>query len=448
MWQPADSLYDASPRGDASVGWQVSGAVGETPVFHRARDSDGFGRLYRPDRLARTIREQAVSPDRVLIPYAEPLKVELAAADREPTAGVRVTAAAAAGGDREVNRPERAVLWVGDHRYKEWRWQVPPPAFREVVDVPATDLRHGANRLTLQVFARGGGVEKRQLNVTKDGPAPTRRLFARLVGVSDYRGTSPRPGEARTPWGNLPGVGVDLSKLSRRVPEWARGAFAEVDVKRMQNDDAAPAAVLAELDRLAKETGPDDVLLLYLGGHGYCEPGPAGRGTFTFVGPKFRFDRPAETGLTTDALYRGLTKIKAAKVVLLMACQSGDATESGLSDPVRELTPGGVGPVVLAACQPTESALVDPVAGSLFAQSISAAALAGRVARRQLSALDLARAVAVDLPRRLKELQDADRAEQDPALKRFDPKDLTLTQTPQLFTPGPDVAAGIVLFRP
>jgi hypothetical protein len=144
-----------------------------------------------------------------------------------------------------------------------------------------------------------------------------------------------------------------------------------------------------------------------------------------------------------DVLYDRLTGIACPKAVFIMACHSGDATQRTLRDPVRELTPGGVGPFVLTACAPSESALVDPIDGSLMAQALLKAARTGR----DKSVLELAESISTGVRMLLADLQAADRREPDPKKKRFDPRDLNATQTPQMFAPDPQVMQRVLILR-
>jgi hypothetical protein len=92
-------------------------------------------------------------------------------------------------------------------------------------------------------------------------------------------------------------------------------------------------------------------------------------GTFVFLTPRFDGERPALTGITADQLYRGLTKMSCRSVVLLSACHAGDATRWTPREPVRDLFPGGIGPIVVSAARHNETAIAD-ARGSLFAKAI------------------------------------------------------------------------------
>ncbi len=441
LWRYLDYFYDASPGGAAYVGWQVSGSPAETPAFYPAQEFDGRHTFYRPDKVDEILRPGAVRPDRVNIPGIEPpeVAITLVGAAEVGPAGVALQLTATPRGPRDIHRPKRVTLWVNDHRYRDWPGD---PAtklgeqFAEKVTIPADKLPHGPSRLTIQCEGRGGATVRQQVAVTRPGPAPPRRLFALLVGVVDYGRVKMLAGRK---FNSLPGVGVDLVKLEdvfkaqQAGPGNPRGPFAEVVVPSpLENDTARPGDVLAALDKIAAAARPDDLAVIYLAGHGYNATDPKGRdvaGTFVFVGPAFDERRPSETGLTTEALYARLARIACPKVVMVMACHSGDATRRTLRDPVRELTPGGVGPMVLTACAPAESALVDDLDGSLMAQALAETA----ETPREWTVAAVADAVRQQVPRRVSDL----------AAKRRE----KLKQTPQVYAPDPDAARRWVLFR-
>ena len=94
--------------------------------------------------------------------------------------------------------------------------------------------------------------------------------------------------------------------------------------------------------------------------------------------------------------------------------------EKLLRDPVRDLTPGGVGPVVLSACDPKEPAFVADQ-GSLFTRAIHEA-LTSRFAEadldrnNQVDTLELAQFVRSRVPQLLQEAKAHDRiADKDKA---------------------------------
>jgi WD40 repeat protein len=434
LWRWHDFFYDASPGGDDLAGWVLCGHVEQTPRFFRARDFEGRGTFYNPAKVTEAIAERTFTPDPRRIVDVEPPRLTLKADPEEVADGpVTLTLTVTPLGSRDVHRPRHLVLWVGDCQYREWPSEAQkgawPPAgpFTDRVVIPAKDLRHGLNRLTLQCFNGAGTSTSKSVTVLRKGERPRPRLFVQLVGISDYR-------KARAPAGfkrfnPLEGISTDLVDQRRLWRRAAGSLFASVEVDALENDDATPDAILASLKALAARAGPDDLLVLYLAGHGELERGA--EGTFTFVGPRFDPTRPRTTGLTTDALYRQLTSLRCRKLVLLMTCRSGDALQRTVrGDPVRELTPGGVGPAVLTACKPHESAIV-PDDGSLFCHALVEA---GRRQER-LDVRGLVDFVRARVPQLLQELQEEARREKNPARDWL----LKATQTPDFFSGDPDV---------
>ncbi len=91
--------------------------------------------------------------------------------------------------------------------------------------------------------------------------------------------------------------------------------------------------------------------MLFLAGHGYAKPaGPKVYmpETFCFVCPDFDTSRPYTTGLHLADLSKLLARIPCRKLVLLDCCHSGSA------NPARDMTPDGVGPIILTACGANE----------------------------------------------------------------------------------------------
>src|SRR5262249_46798499 len=73
---------------------------------------------------------------------------------------------------------------------------------------------------------------------------------------------------------------------------------------------------------------------------------------FVFCGPDYKRDQYRLTGVDHQTLYEKLAAIPCRKVVFLDACHSGEAA----FNPVRALTPGGQGPIIISACDRSELA--------------------------------------------------------------------------------------------
>jgi hypothetical protein len=84
-------------------------------------------------------------------------------------------------------------------------------------------------------------------------------------------------------------------------------------------------------------------------------------GEYLFVCPDFHYKKIGETSVGFNELYEKLVLLPCHKLLLLDTCHSG-ALRAGLdskSSPIRQLTKGGIGPVILAACETQQSAVED-----------------------------------------------------------------------------------------
>jgi WD40 repeat protein len=375
LWRHHDYYYDASLNGDAWIGWQISRDVDQKPEFYPARQFSG--RFYSPERIEEALRHTRLAPEHVQLVGIEPPELALATDSRVVTdGGVSVDLRVTPRGPREAHRPERVILWIGDYRYREWQLdprQRDAGPFAERVTIPADLLRCGDNRLSLQATSSQGLVRTvDQIVVRKEGRPRTPRLFLLQVAVADYAKVKvPR----NIAFPNLPSVKVDLELVKEAWKKQEKTLFEQVEVVDLVNSQVTPAALEQQFQAIARKARPDDLLVLFLNGHGFTQLVKAGlgtvkEGTFVFLGPRFDWERPAETGITADLLYRGVTSIPCRKLVLLSACHAGDALQRTPREPVRDLMPGGVGPIVLSAAQHSESAFADDFEGSLFARAI------------------------------------------------------------------------------
>jgi uncharacterized caspase-like protein len=117
---------------------------------------------------------------------------------------------------------------------------------------------------------------------------------------------------------------------------------------------------------MAQQTKPQDVVVLYLAGHGIV---PDGEEMFYFAPAESTSKNIASTGLSTAMLAEGLRNISAQRIVLVIdACQSGGAVEaiskvsdvkatveqqrSNLETPKARSLETGVGIYIIAATLP------------------------------------------------------------------------------------------------
>jgi uncharacterized caspase-like protein len=149
---------------------------------------------------------------------------------------------------------------------------------------------------------------------------------------------------------------------------------------------AKRAGLLAALDKL-KDTPvkPDDLLVVFLAGHGDLL-GPGGKprpplvagvaargfpvevGQFVFCCPDYLPTKPAETALAAEELFDALAAVNCRKLVLLDACHAGGAVQTNM---LRRFISNGQGPIVIAACDHNQSSFEDNDLGhGVFAYAV------------------------------------------------------------------------------
>lgn len=185
--------------------------------------------------------------------------------------------------------------------------------------------------------------------------------------------------------------------------------------------DATRKRLRERFAEMANAIRPNDVVLLYFGGHGVV---PAGQEMFCFATADIRGPEPAlqmETGFTTALFAEVIRRIPARRIVLLIdACQSGGAIESlarvaetkALVAERSAETNGPesrVGVYVIAAATPLQEALQSPDGESLLFRAFESAvrdhaapltvrALVERIRSGYSGATPLVEAFGVDFP--------------------------------------------------
>jgi WD40 repeat protein len=377
LWRWRDYYYDTSTNGDFYIGWQRNyDDPLRTPEYYKAEQ---FRKEYhKAERVAAMLKDWKSDPAKTALLDLEPPAVQLTVS--EATVKDRdlvVTLTAVPRGRGENHRVTRVLLWVNDHLFE--RWADPKQlaldkdgVFRRKVVVPRDKLRRGANLLTLQGYNQGDvrGEAKPVKVVLARGPQPP-DLYGVFVGVSDYSKTSLGADEDAKPR-RLPSLlaGKDAQAMFRVWQRRAGPLYKNVHLAPPLLDAAATRAnILKQLKDLEGKVRPDDRLVFHIGGHG-TRPDeleqvkvPAqrlkGLGRFLYCCADFDVDRLRDTTVSFEELYEALVRLPCHKVLLLDACHAGD-TRTGLesvsSNPIRVLTQDGVGPIILAACRPTESA--------------------------------------------------------------------------------------------
>lgn len=365
LWMWRGGYYDTSINGDSYIGWLINDeSLSKLPRFVPAEKLRLV--FHREAVINRLLIDRQVGPALTLalgesgLPNFEnvlPPLVELRTnrVQIQPGEPILATLMAGRDGENPDRQPMRVELWINDFRFAVWQPNGMP--FHKQVEIPSHEFRSGANTLILQSFNRVGGRSEVTLQLRYPRPEKAVRLHGVLIGINDYSRTSvPNQAGKRGPLSNLLTAQNDASRLQQTWNQQRPELFARTDLRPLLGASASRQEILEALDRLARRSDlhPDDRLVLMFAGHGTWVDDPQRKGEklFVFCCPEFDLDHWQTTGISSRELYEKLAQIRCRKIVLLDACHSGEAT----TNPVRELTPGGQGPIIMAACDQKEEA--------------------------------------------------------------------------------------------
>jgi WD40 repeat protein len=375
LWMGRTYYYDTSTNGDSFIGWHVNAPdLDQEPAFYRAEQfrqrfqrPDVIDHLVATGDVEASLRKAVVDLGPQNFGNIEPPEVTVrASAQVAKDDDTTVTVTAAPRGGNDYLQVEHAELWVNDYRLHKWQAEEGKP-FRQQVKIPRAVLRRGDNELTFQAFNKAGGRAEATAKVNFPVPPAGRpSLHGLAVGIKDYSKSTPLTNGARL---------RDLfftDRDARAVRDaWRRQAgklYQSADLTLLPDGKANRETILAELDRLRQQvTSPEDRVVLFLSGHG-DSPGKRDETTFVFCCPNYDRGRPSQTGITGRELYEKLADIPCRKLVLLDACHAGASI-----NPVRSLTPGNKGPIILAACDQSQLSFEHPSIGdghSLFTYAL------------------------------------------------------------------------------
>jgi WD40 repeat protein len=433
LWMWGHHYYDTSNNGDRYIGWQLNNRddVKKTPSFYRAEQ---FRKpFYKPVVIDKLLENRDIR--QALDESGADLKKPPKFGDFDSVI-VRIdpTQQQVKDTDVKVNlqieprienpnyAPKRAELWVNDHRLKVWKLN--GEAFRATWTIQQEKLRDGDNDVVLQCYNQvEGGDEGRleapaRVRFNRDRAAIQCNLHGLVVGINDYSRSRPNA-RGKPLLGNLHTAFRDMEAIRKAwLSQQGGELYAKVDIDLLPKKDGKVdrETILKSLQGLAAKVGPNDCVFVFLSGHGVLL-GPKGQETFAFCCPDFDLHEANTTSISARELYEALADIPCRKVVFLDVCHSGEVVR-----PVRDLTPGGRGPIILAACDSGESSYepLEPKEGKDRQHSYFVAALLEAMgegfpcADRDGNDLLDAREIHQYLLDRLPELMKADKVTQTP----------------------------------
>jgi DNA-binding beta-propeller fold protein YncE len=358
-----EGFYDSSPGGDNLLGYHLNRSMDREAEFVDSSQLANF--FYRPDLISRRLAGDEAPVARALRSIGD---VRTVLAEGLPPA-LELLSPARAQSDGEYELSVRIKPGGPGHRIGEVRLfingaEVPfrslsPPGGGVVSQRLA--LAPGANTIGVRVMRADGKVSSNEViaavNVRPAVVQPALRVLA--VGISQYDDAAFKKG--------VKFAAADAEAVVKRLREGAAGLYREVDWKLLTSrQDTTLAKIELELQALAGRARPEDVVVIFLAGHG-----KATDGQYHFIPADFIYDSDDAfkrgKSLSHQRLEVALKSLGAGKRLLILdTCDSGTAVEtrSGTEqkDALMRLM-RSTGRYILAAASPEGKALEDGVKG-------------------------------------------------------------------------------------
>ena len=376
FWTPR-GYYAASANGDTLFGWLVNRGVDQLPRFFKAQQFRR--RLERPDVMSRLLQAGSLDaalrkagrelPDNsaVVLPQQIVMTPEVRILDPQPgeaadEGSITVTA--------EIDTPEGTKL----SRVQAYASGVVAPGEPRVIeDRPAADGRPRRTvyawdirlpkeaRHLVQVFAASdqGPTDLREVPIEAPPVAakPTRppRLYLLASGVNRYANS-----ERFTDLGltDLTYAVDDAKSIRESLSRRTLGLYELAADRILINADVTRVGWKKAVEDLAAKAGdeiqPDDLLVVFLAGHGMVEDG-----TYSYLCEDATLRLSAEGnpqvseggGITWDD-FEVLRRIPCRKLAIVDTCHSGALGPAARSTTVREFQENMI--LVLAAASDSE----------------------------------------------------------------------------------------------
>ena len=381
LWTPS-GYFDASVGGEDLIGWHVNRGADAAADFFPA--SQFRSQFHRPDVI-----------DRVLdtLDEAEALKQADAARGSRPSQIASPTAAAAAvlqslppvvevvsGTELRTTQPTVTIRvrarTSADARVTQWQVRVNGLAVPDarglgrqgddgmrtderelVVPVPARDSE-------IQVFATNRhatstpAVLRVQWAGTKSdaNASVQRKLVVLAVGVSRY----PHPDIPKL---NL--AAKDAKDFASAMQGQKGRHYTAVDMKILVEEEATRDNIMDGLDWLQKTVGPNDIGMLFIGGHGLDDPSLG----YTFLPWNADPDKLKRTGVTTADISTTLRQLRGRGAAFLDTCHAGSVVggqgrRSDITRAINELGSAENGVVVFSSSTGRQVSYEDPSWGN------------------------------------------------------------------------------------
>jgi len=314
-WTP-EGYFDASAGGDALAGWVVHAPGSARIELHRL---ERFRAAYRrPDLVDAALgitgtARAAAPPPAQSSPLVLPPQLIAHAERRAKSAGGRVTMPFALRGAegtqtrvwvRLNGRPWEARVQLPGHLDGEalGRAEVVLPPGRHLVQLIARDANGVSAPLDFDV----------QVDAVQPAPPGKPRLLVLAVGVSDYAERSL----------SLDYAAKDAADFRAALVALGGKRYRSVTARLVTDREVTRPALLGHLEWLAAEAGGDDVVMVFLAGHGAHDD----EGRYFFVTHEGEIARLAQTAVSEDELRGALAAIRGRIVLFADTCHAGSVT--------------------------------------------------------------------------------------------------------------------------
>lgn len=261
---------------------------------------------------------------------------------------------------------------------------LPPPsvtlAADEELHEAVVPLDVGANRIEVHVFEKAGNASQPSNPLVLQRPAPAerpaepRRLLLFVAGINAYGGDITPLNYARSD------AAAFAEMVKANLPEGYDRAASLAAAVELYDDKATKAAIRDGLATLRSIARPQDVVVVYLAGHGEMRavaPGDPKEGYFFIAADTTALDDDAirATGLSSAEIVEALSNLATREVLIVLdTCHAGKAIQDGVRKAGEEIGR----PSVWAGSTSTQKAIdgFDRTGHGLFYHSIERGLLA------------------------------------------------------------------------
>ena len=325
-WTPS-GYYMASPGGEDLIGWQVNrGWSQPADFFPASRFRDRFNRPDIVQLVLDTLDENAAirqanslarrrEDTRPLIDHLPPIIRIAAPADDAHVRNGMVTLdyAVRSSSGQPVNRLD---LLINGRPVKAFGLPIKPLAPNAEItgSIPVTLTQH-VTKVGLIAWSEGLASQAAQVSVTWDAaPETTRKLYALVIGVSNYADPSM----------TLKYAAKDAGDFAKALADQKGLYYADVQTRVLTDRQVTRASVIEGLEWLEKSaTNPNDVSVLFLAGHGMTDDTQ----TYWFYTSDSNDNNLRINGVSQDELRKSLQGLSGKVLWFLDTCHAGAAAK-------------------------------------------------------------------------------------------------------------------------